>query len=346
MVFRNQHLIWVLKGKAEKGIETAENKGSTYMLDAVDKHLLSELVKNGRISFQELAKKVNIPVNEVGTRIQRMVQDRTIQKFTVVPSPVLFGAKDAVIFFRASSPLNQGRINSLGVHPTVEFISIGGNIEGFALIHYRTISELYSVVRYFQKVGRFDDIKAYQVQPLQAQEEPSKDVYALHDIDWVILIYLRNEGRLSLRDLSTRTNIAVETLVERLEYMRKNRLIQEIVHVNPAKTAKESWTLFSLKLTIYTSATFDELTRELESHFLWKTSCWKVEEKPILLLGFLCSSFDEIEKIQSSLSEAAGLISVEKIIGGVTYYFSDFRDEHLEERRTADWFRPERWVKD
>jgi len=316
------------------------------MLDAVDKRLLSELVNNARISFHEIAETVNIPVNEVGTRIQRMVQDRVIQKFTVVPSPVLFGAKDAIIFFRANTPFDQQRINSLGVHPTVEFISIGGNVEGFALIHYRTISELYSVVRYFQKVGKFNDIKAYQVQPLRAQEEPAKDFYALHDIDWVILIYLRNEGRLSLRDLSIRTNIAVETLVERLEYMRKNRLIQETVHINPAKTVKESWTLFSLKLTIYTSATFDELICELKSHFLWNASCWKVKEKPILLLGFICSSFDEVEKIQSSLSEAAGLISVEKIMGGMTYYFSDFRDEHLEERRKADWFRPERWVKD
>jgi DNA-binding Lrp family transcriptional regulator len=317
-------------------------------MDRIDKSLLSKMVKNCRVSFADLVQEVGIPIDEVGTRIQRLVNDRTILKFTVVPSTALFGAKDAVIFFRASErePLDQQRINSIGVHPTVEFISIGGNMEGFALIHYRTISELYSVVRYFQKVGRFEDIKAYQVESLWPHEEPARDVYALHDIDWLILIHLREEGRLSLGDLSTRTNIAVETLVERLEYMRKNRLIQETVYINPAKTAKESWTLFSLKLTIYTQATFTELTRELESHFLWDTSCWKVEEKPILLLGFLCSSFDEVEKIQSSLSEAAGLISVEKVSGGVTYYFSDFRDEYLEERRTADWFQPERWVKD
>jgi DNA-binding Lrp family transcriptional regulator len=315
-------------------------------MDLVDKSLLSELVKNCRISFADLSQDVGIPIDEVGTRIQRLVRDRTILKFTVVPSIALFGAKSAVIFFRASGPLDQQQINSLGVHPTVEFISIGGTVEGFALIHYRTISELYSVVRYFQKIGSFEDIKAYQVQSLWLQKEPAKDVYALHDIDWLILIHLREQGRLSLGDLSTRTNIAVETLIERLEYMRKNRLIRETVYLNPAKTAKESWTLFSLKLTIYTQATYIELTRELESHFLWDTSCWKVEEKPILLLGFLCSSFDEVEKIQSSLSEAAGLISIEKIMGGVTHYFSDFRDEYLEERRTADWFQPERWVKD
>jgi DNA-binding Lrp family transcriptional regulator len=321
--------------------------GSTHM-DLVDKSLLSELVKNSRVSFVDLSRDVGVPIDEVGTRIQRMVNDRTILKFTVVPTTALFGAKDAVIFFRASpgNPLDQQRINSLGVHPTVEFISIAGNAEGFALIHYRTISELYSVVRYFQKVGAFEDLKAYQVQPLRSYKEPAKDVYALHDIDWLILIHLREQGRLSLGDLSTRTNIAVETLVERLEYMRKNRLIQETVYINPAKTAKESWTLFSLKLTIYTQATFTELARELESHFLLDTSCWKVEEKPILLLGFLCSSFDEVEKIQSSLSEAPGLISVEKVSGGVTNYFSDFRDEYLEERRTTDWFQPERWVKD
>lgn len=314
-------------------------------MDIVDKSLLSELVKNCRVSFNELAQRVNIPIEEVGTRIQRMVNDRTILKFTVVPTSVLFGANDAIIIFRAQEPLDQQRINSLGVHPTVEFISIGGNIEGFALLHYRTISELYSVVRYFQKVGAFEDIKAYKVKPLGAQEEPVKDLYALHDIDWMVLIHLREQGRLSLSDLSIRTNIAVETLVERLEFMRKNHIIHETIHLNPAKTAKETWTLFNLKLTIYTDPIFTEITQELtKNHYLWDS--WKVEEKPILLLGFLCSSFDEIEKIQSNLSEVAGPISVDKVMGGVTYYFSDFRDEVLEERRSSDWFQPERWVKD
>ncbi len=316
-------------------------------MDLVDKSLLSELVKNGRVAFADLATRLDVPIEEVGSRIHRLVNERVILKFTVIPAPALFGGKEAMIFFRSNQPLDSERINSLGVHPTVEFISIGNKIEGFALIHYRTISELYSVLRYFQKVGStFEDIKGYQVRPLTTEQEPKKDIYALRDIDWMMLTHLREEGRLTLNDLSTRTNIAVETLIERLQFMRDNHLIQETILLNPAKTAKETWTMFCLKLTIFTEPIFDELTRELKTFSAyWSSSSWKVEEKPILLLGFLCSSYDEVEKIQNRLSEVAGLISVEKTMGGVTYYFPDFRDEVLEEKRSADWYQPERWVK-
>ncbi len=314
-------------------------------MDLVDKSLLFELERNCRIAFTELSNLLNIPVDEVGSRTQQLVRDHIILKFTVVPQPILFGAKQAISFFRSSKPINLARINSLGIHPTVEFLSIGQNIEGFALMHYRTLSELFSVVKYFQKVGSFEDIRAFQVQPLRAQKKPTKDIYTLQDIDWLILCHLREQGRLSLTDLSTRTNIAVETLVERLQYMRDNHLIQETIHINPAKTAKETWTIFSLKLTIFTEPLHEELSRELEAlPSYWRANTWRVEEKPILLLGFLCSSYNEVEKIQNWLSETPGLISIEKIMGGVTYYFPDFRDELLEEKRSADWFKPEEWV--
>ncbi|MFX0124616.1 MAG: AsnC family transcriptional regulator [Candidatus Hodarchaeota archaeon] len=315
-------------------------------MDLVDKSLLSELMRNGRIAFSELATRLNIPVEEVGSRIQRLVYERVILKFTVVPSPALFGAKEAIIFFRSREDIALGLINSLGVHPTVESLSIGSNNEGFALIHFRTISELYSVVRYFQKVGKFEDIKAYQIQPLSKQKDTKLDIFSLQDIDWLMLIYLREEGRLSLSDLSIRTNIAIETIMERLQFLRENHMIEETIQLNPIKTTKENWTIFLLKLTLFTDPFHKELTRELKSiPGFWES--WRVEEKPILLLKFLFSSYTEVEKIQSWLTEISpGLISIEKILGGVTYYFSDFRDEALDERRSAEWFQPERWVKD
>lgn len=319
-------------------------------MDSLDKSLLFELQKECRCAYSELSKRLNISVEEVSTRVQRLVKDHIILKFTIVPSPALFDAKEAIIFFRSIQHMDLELIHSLGIHPTVEFISVGNRIEGFALIHYRTKSELYSVVKYFQKVGStLEEIKAYQVQLLseEAQNQPKKDIFDLQEIDWLILIHLREQGRLSLSDLSTRTNIAIETLVERLQFLRTNNLIEETIHLNPIKSVKENWTIFRLRLTIFTEPLQKELTRELASlPSYWSSSCWKVEEKPVLLLGFLCSSYNEVEKIQSLLSETPGIISIEKTMGGTTYYFLDFRDELLEEKRSDSWFSPEKWVDD
>lgn len=319
-------------------------------MDLLDKSLLFELTRNCRCAYSTLSDRLNVSVEEVNTRIRRLVKDRIILKFTVVPVPALFGAKEALIFFQARKPIKVAHIHSLGIHPTVEFISVGNNIEGFALIHYRTRSELYSVVKYFQKVNStFDQIKAYQVETLfeEAQKQPKKELLALQKLDWLMLIHLREQGRLPVSELSIRTNIAMETLVERLEFLRTNNLIEETIQINPAKTAKETWTIFNLKLTILTQPLHEELTREMESlHSYWSSSCYKVVDQPFLLLGFLCSSYNEVEKVQTWLSETPGLISIEKTMGGATYYFPDFRDELLEEKRSSEWFTPERWVVD
>lgn len=326
----------------EKGESGSNN------MDNVDRALLFELVENCRTPFAELSDRLNITIDEVDARLHQLVRDRIILKFTIAPVPALFGAKEAILFFRSSQPLKRDHINSLGMHPAVEFISVGTLLEGFAYILYRTQNELDSVVKYFQQTNSaFEELEAYRVELLaeEARKIPKRNMYAIENIDWLMLIYLREEGRLSLSELSTRTNIAMETLQERLEFLRTNNLIEETIHINPAKTQKENWTIFRLKLTILTKPLHEELKVELESiRSYWSSSCWKVPEKSILLLGFLCSSFSEAEKIEAWLSETPGLISIEKTIGGTTYYFPDFRDELLEEKRKSSWFNVERWV--
>jgi hypothetical protein len=162
-----------------------------------------------------------------------------------------------------------------------------------------------------------------------------------------MLAHLREQGRLALSDLSVRTNIAAETLVERLEFLRANNLIEETIHFNPAKIQRETWTIFHLELTLFTRPLLEELTRQLQSiSSYWQPSCWKVIDQNILLLGFLCSSYDEVEKIQNQLSDTPGLKSIEKTMGGPTFFFPDFRDELIEEKKSHGWFSPEQWVVD
>jgi DNA-binding Lrp family transcriptional regulator len=317
--------------------------------NSVDKSLLVELTKNCRVSFSTLASQINISVEEANARINHLVKNRIILKFTIAPVISLFGAKDAIIFFRSSRhPLNLDRVTLLGINSTVEYISIGNLIEGFALIHYRSLNELNEVVEYFQQIHPgFDEIKAYPVQSFGREplKLPTKDLLAFEKIDWLILAHLREQGRLSLNDLSIRTNISVETLVERLKFLRKNNLIEETIHFNPAKTKKETWTIFNLELTLFTHPLQKELTRQLESFSTyWQPSCWKVIDQHRLLLGFLCSSYTEVEKIQTWLSDILGVKSIDKVMGGPTYFFPDFRDELLEEKRSHGWFSPEQWV--
>ncbi|MHA2224630.1 MAG: AsnC family transcriptional regulator [Candidatus Hodarchaeales archaeon] len=317
-------------------------------MDTLDKSLLFELAENCRVSFSKLSNLLNITQEEVSSRIQRLVKDRIILKFTVVPVGFVFGAKEALICFRSNQPFTHDQITLFGVNSSVEFISVK-NTEGFAKVYYRTQDELIDVVSYFRRFhSNFEDIQAHPIHLLEREEtrQLKKDLFAFQKIDWLILTHLREQGRLSLSDLSKRTNIAIETLVERLSFLRDNNLIRETIQMNPAKTQKETWTNFRLELTFLTQPMQNELNRELLETFggYWWSYSWKVVDKPMLLLSFLCSSYTEVEKIQTWLSEIAGLKSIDSFMGGTTYYFKDFRDDFLEEKRSHQWFSPEKWV--
>ncbi len=319
-------------------------------MDLLDNYLLNELKENCRASYSKLAEKYEISKNEIGARISRLVAQRFILKFTVVPSPSLFGYNKAILCFRSREPLDEDRITLLGINPNVEFVSVGRPLsEGFSLIYYRTSDEIKDVVTYFQQFHpEFEEIRTFMIQDLSDEDikETKRDLVLLFQkIDWLLLSHLREEGRLSLTDLSNRTNIDLKTIVERLNFLRTNGLILETIHINPGNQPRKLWAVFRIELSLFTRPLYDELKRDLSAQFgasFW--SCWKILDQPALLLSFFCANFQEFEKTQTYLSDIPGLKSIEYYLGGSTYYFPDFRDELLEEKRSHGWFSPEQWV--
>lgn len=319
-------------------------------MDLLDNSLLNELKESCRASYSHLAKKYEVSKEEIGTRISRLVAQRFILKFTVVPSHSVFGYNKAILCFRSREPLDEDRITLLGINPNVEFISVGRPLsEGFSLIYYRTSDEINEVVTYFQQFHpEFEEIRTFPFQDLLDEDitELKRDLLlSFQKIDWLLLSHLRDQGRLSLTDLSKRTEIGLKTIVERLEFLRKRRLIIETIHINPGNRPKKLWAVFKIELSLFTRPLYDELKRDLSAQFgasFW--SCWKILDQPALLLSFFCENFQEFEKTQTYLSDLPGLKSIEYFLGGSTYYFPDFRDELLEEKRSHGWFSPEQWV--
>jgi len=318
-------------------------------MDTIDRIMLFELTKNCRISFSDLATKLKISANEVGSRIRQMVHDRLILKFTVVPSPLIFG-NDAFLFFRSSIPLVPKRVTLLGVQSCVEYISMSkDHTEGFALVHYRNEDDLGDLLNHFGQFHKnFIDLRIFRMQRSPSAITPYPEMRGTHvfeKLDWLFLSHLREQGRLSLKELSLRTQIDVEIIADRLHFLRQAGLIEETIYINPAQSQKESFTIFCLTLDLLTQLLQEELERELVEKFrgsFWKS--WRVMDQQVLIVGFLCSSYSEIDKVHNFLSDLAGLKSIESIMGGVTYFFPDFRDEILEEKRAHGWFSPEQWV--
>ncbi|MHA2106500.1 MAG: AsnC family transcriptional regulator [Candidatus Hodarchaeales archaeon] len=319
-------------------------------MDVFDKRILFSLDKSCRISFSQLASDLKLPSDEVGTRIQRLVNNHTILKFTVALNPYLLHLHNAIIIFRSLTPLELNRLTLLGIHSAIEYISIGTAHEGFAYARYSNKKDFTEFSEHFMQFhDAFEELHIYPVVPLvnSGISTPTQDLVSLEKEDWLILAHLREQGRLSLQELSKRIEIDVEVINERMDYLRHHNLIHETIQINPVKSPRETLTMFQCEFTILNHLIQQEIMREVNTvpHF-WPISSWRSSDKPILFLSYYCSSYTEVEKIQSLLTELPGVKSIIKIMGGTTYYFTDIRDELIEEKRSHGWFSPEKWVTD
>ncbi|WP_455464496.1 winged helix-turn-helix domain-containing protein, partial [Candidatus Hodarchaeum mangrovi] len=214
---------------------------------------------------------------------------------------------------------------------------------------YRNEDDLSDLLNHFGQFHKsFVDMRIFRLQRAPSAIHPYPEMRGTHvfeKVDWLILSHLREQGRLSIQELSIRTKIDVEVIADRLYFLRQAGLIDETIYINPAQSKKESFTVFCLTLDLLTQLLQEELEWELREKFkgsFWRS--WRVIDYQVLIIGFLCSSYSEIDKVHNFLSDLAGLKSIESIMGGVTYFFPDFRDEILEEKRTHGWFSPEQWV--
>lgn len=74
------------------------------MLDDKDCKILSELKKNSRNSTKQIAENVHIPRVTVHDRIQKMIKNKIIKKFTILPNYEKLGLMTTVYVFVASNP--------------------------------------------------------------------------------------------------------------------------------------------------------------------------------------------------------------------------------------------------
>ena len=78
------------------------------MLNEKDKCILAELKKNSRNSTKNIASNVKIPRITVHSRIQKMIDNKIIKSFTVIPDYKKIGLNSTVFVFVSTNPCQSG----------------------------------------------------------------------------------------------------------------------------------------------------------------------------------------------------------------------------------------------
>ncbi len=304
-------------------------------MDNLDRLILGELAAQCRVSFSKLAEKYDVSLNTIKNRVEALVEDGVIHRFVVQLPLERMQASFAVLLLDIESDTSKEDIASLGEHPFIMAMGLGYELRGFAIVVYRTNTELSQAVDYLQAS---DVVKGVQALPMVAppttiDTSSSKGLDALKKIDWKIMKSLQFDGRKTLGDVSAEVGASVPTVRKRLAFMRKHNLVSETIEINPAASEDNLIVMLRVESPAITQRGAFELDMQFREQ--WPKEYWlsyKMANRPELMVTFVVESSKRVAALRSELTKLLEECEIaEQVIVPEWIFFPDFRNEMINE---------------
>lgn len=129
-------------------------------MDNIDQEILDILKDDGRASYTNLAEKVGVSEGTVRNRVERMVEEGVIEKFTVEINQ----SKKVKAFVSVNVSTSRGFNEILEEFPNeVEVYELAGDIDLIVEILRETSEEINDVVDSIRGIKGVEDTRTYMV---------------------------------------------------------------------------------------------------------------------------------------------------------------------------------------
>jgi Lrp/AsnC family transcriptional regulator for asnA, asnC and gidA len=131
-------------------------------IDELDLKIISHLQENGRIPVAELAKKLNQPENTVRYRIERLLKNGVIRRFTALVDPRALGLNvSAAVMFRVDPKrLDQLLEKLTSMKDVTNIYQLSGEWDLIAVVFAKDIQDLHERI---EELRRAEGVKEMNV---------------------------------------------------------------------------------------------------------------------------------------------------------------------------------------
>lgn len=196
-------------------------------MDKTDVILCQLLMSNSRLSYRELAEKLNLSVTAVHNRIQTLIEMGIIRKFTAKINIFLQGAIHVLIFGNSKNSSIRELIPKLSENECVYWVAVAGGNALYIGIYLRHISELEAAVRFVKETAEIPEpTVGLTFSPIPPFLKNLKiETTTLCELDYKIIRSLRNNSRKATSEIAEEVGVSAKTVSHRLARMVKNYLI-------------------------------------------------------------------------------------------------------------------------
>lgn len=194
-------------------------------MDKTDVTLCQLLLYNSRLSYRELADKLNISVTAVHSRIQSLIKRGIIRRFSArinirvlnVITVLIFGLSKAYAVHELSEKFMK--------HGSIYWLAIGGGNFIHIGAYLRNVNELGEFTNYVKETARLDELTL----GIASTSFPSNIYHPtakLSDLDYQIIRALKDNSRKSTLDIAEELGVSAKTIRRRLNRMINLGLVE------------------------------------------------------------------------------------------------------------------------
>ena len=196
-------------------------------MDKTDVILCQLLLGNSRLSYRELADKLNLSVTAVHNRIQALIDIGIIRKFTARLSLFAQNAIHLLIFGYSKTTLIKSVKEKLEKNKCVYWLAVGGGNELYVGIYLHNIAEMDEVVRFVKETAQMPEpTVGLTASPLPFLTKDVKADSKLCELDYKIIRSLKDDSRKATNVIAEEVGVSAKTVSRRLSRMQKNYLIE------------------------------------------------------------------------------------------------------------------------
>jgi DNA-binding Lrp family transcriptional regulator len=294
-------------------------------MDITDMNLILLLLQNSRLSYAELADKLNLSVNAVHKRIQQLIETDVIHKFTAKVS--LPSSQGLNIYISGTSQIeNPSNLpDKLRTHGSIYWLAIGSAKFLYVGALIRNIAELEPLISYIKKEVGIPDPKVGIIQPFPVPTRLKSTDLSLCTLDYRIINALKDDARRKIADVANELGISTKTVRRRLDRMVKNNLIELSLEWYPDKS-DDITTVMEVKLKPEFNAftTAYQIQKKYAEHILFFWDFANLTSAITFIIW--TNSMGELYKIHERLEKEPEILSAVPYVLCKGYIFENWRD--------------------
>ncbi|MEM2100072.1 MAG: winged helix-turn-helix transcriptional regulator [Thermoproteota archaeon] len=297
-------------------------------MDKTDMILCQLLMSNSRMSYRELADRLNLSVTAIHSRVQSLVEQGVIRRFSARLSPRVLKAVSVLVFGLSRAVPVQELGKRLAGQGSVYWLGVGGGDYLYIGAYLQDVSELVDLVSFLrEKAGILEPtvgIVAYTSLPRDTVPVEAK----LSSLDYRIIRSLADDSRKALSKVSEELGVSTRTVRRRLERMMELGLVDMSIDWYPDASND---IMAVLHLNLKPGADSDATRTVLQKHWPNVFMSWSFSNIPNLILSFAwTNTMKELKELCKSLEQENVFQSVSPNVLYTGYVFKTWVDRLVE----------------